>query len=426
MSPRFVLSHPDITTGFVREAGTGLRRAGWSCDAVTHLIDTPDASWRKALCAGAKSVGIDLDREFRRRTLVDSPWNSVDTFPVWELLRVASLRARMDRRLSDMIFQQAINSLERRTSRALQRNATHVYAYEFSARATFEVAAQRGIGRIYELPSPEYNFVEELLAGEAMLMPELNEPEDAYFARKRIERLAWRQREWELADLVIVNSQFTLDTFARAGYDTGKVRVVRYGAPAVAAAETPSAPANDGQPLKCLWAGTFSVRKGAHYLLEAWKQLPRGHDLQLDIYGAWALPERFRRDLPASIRFHGSIPQTELFQRYREADILVFPTLCDGFGMVVTEAFAKGLPVITTDRAGAADLVRQEENGLIVPAGHAAGLASALDWCRANRPALRAMRGAALETARRRPWSVYSDELALAIAQAFGLSSARQ
>ena len=423
MSPRFVLSHPDITTGFVRQAGVGLHRAGWSCDAITHLIDRPNAWWRRALCAGARLVGIDLDREFRRRTLVDSPWNSIDTFPVWELLRVASLRARLDRRLSDMIFQRAINSLERRTCRRLQAHATHVYAYEFSARATFEAAAQRGIGRIYEIPSPEYNFVEELLAREMAMMPELHEPEDAYFARKRIERLAWRQREWELADLVIVNSQFTLDTFARAGYDTSKVRVVCYGAPEVAASEVASTSANRDRALKCLWAGTFSIRKGAHYLLEAWKLLPRGHQLELDIYGAWALPDRFRSDLPPSIRFHGSIPQSELFQRYREADMLVFPTLCDGFGMVVTEGFAKGLPVITTDRAGAADLVRQEENGLIVAAGNAASLASALDWCQVNRTSVRAMRAAALETARRRPWSVYSDELALAVGQSFGLST---
>ena len=45
----------------------------------------------------------------------------------------------------------------------------------------------------------------------------------------------------------------------------------------------------------------------------------------------------------------GSVPQPELFGAFEEADVLVFPTLADGFGMVVTEAFSRGLPVIATN-----------------------------------------------------------------------------
>jgi glycosyltransferase involved in cell wall biosynthesis len=118
---------------------------------------------------------------------------------------------------------------------------------------------------------------------------------------------------------------------------------------------------------------------------------------------------------------NGSIPQAELFQRYRAADLLIFPTLCDGFGMVIPEAFANGVPVITTDRAGAAELVRPGANGLIVPAGDAAALADALEWGLSHKAELAGMRSAALETARQRPWSAYRRELAGIVAQAFGL-----
>ena len=144
-------------------------------------------------------------------------------------------------------------------------------------------------------------------------------------------------------------------------------------------------------------------------------------DAELHVYGAWALPDRLRGDLPPSIHFHGAIPQSELFGRYAAADILVFPTLCDGFGMVVTEAFAHGLPVITTDRAGAADIVRHGENGLIVTGGDVAQLAVTMDWCVEHRAELSNMRLKALETAGNRPWLAYRDELAAAIASTFGL-----
>ena len=119
-----------------------------------------------------------------------------------------------------------------------------------------------------------------------------------------------------------------------------------------------------------------------------------------------------KRDLAPSIRVFSSVPRAELFERYRQADVLVFPTLCDGFGLVVTEAFAHGLPVITTTRAGAADLVRHGENGLIIPPGDAGALTEALEWCLTHRIELKAMRRAALETATRWQWCDFRQALA--------------
>ena len=415
---RFVLSHPDINTIFVREAGQAIREAGWYCRAVTGYVDRPEASWRRLLSVAGRMAGTDLDREFRRRLLKTSPWNAIDTFPLWELLRIAAIRAGADARFVDRLFHRGIHSLERRTIGALDPSTTGVYCYEYSAYESFEAATRLGIRKVYEVPSPEYDFVEQLLAAEMRAFPELRRHEEPYFERVKAERSKRRRKEWDLADLVVVNSTFTLKTFEQAGVDIGKVVVIPYGAPD--AVPEPANPSAMGRPFRFLWAGTFSIRKGAHHLLEAWRTM-RVTDAELDIYGAWTLPNWLRADLPPSIHFHGSIPQSELFRRYADADILVFPTLCDGFGMVVTEAFARGLPVITTDRAGAADIVGHGENGLIVAGGDVAKLAATLEWCVAHREDVAAMRPRALETARRRPWSSYRAELSSAIARAFEL-----
>lgn len=417
---KFVLSHPDLNTWFVREAGMALCEAGWRCSAVTAYVDRPERWWRRALARLGRAAGIDLDREFRRRLLKSSPWSSVDTSPGWELLRIAAIRAGVDVRAVDMLFHRSIHLLERRTIRALDGATTHVYCYEYSALDTFQAATRRGIRKIYEVPSPEYDFVERLLADEMSAFPELRSRTAPYFDRLRAERSERRRKEWDLADLVVVNSTFTLKTFQQAGRDVAKVVVVPYGAPpAIAEADRPPL---TGRPVRFLWAGTFSVRKGAHHLLDAWRLRRHQAEGELHIYGAWGLPERLRRDLPSSVRFHGAIPQSELFRRYAESDILVFPTLCDGFGMVVTEAFAHGLPVITTDRAGAADLVHPGKNGIIVPGGDVAKLASTLDWCVDHRAALLDMRPNALTTALGRPWATYRAELSESIADAFGLT----
>jgi glycosyltransferase involved in cell wall biosynthesis len=102
-------------------------------------------------------------------------------------------------------------------------------------------------------------------------------------------------------------------------------------------------------------------------------------------------------------------------QEYRAADALVFPTLCDGFGMVATEAWSQGLPVITTDRAGAADLLRPQRNGLLIQAGKADAIREALAWAMDHRGALRDMRVDALATAEQWQWQDYRSALVQAI-----------
>jgi len=102
-------------------------------------------------------------------------------------------------------------------------------------------------------------------------------------------------------------------------------------------------------------------------------------------------------------------------QHYRRSDLLLFPTLCDGFGMVATEAWSQGLPVLTTSHAGAADLLQPGENGLIVSPADSRALVVQLQWCLSHRRELRRMRAAAHATAAGWQWTDYRRTLAATI-----------
>jgi glycosyltransferase involved in cell wall biosynthesis len=118
------------------------------------------------------------------------------------------------------------------------------------------------------------------------------------------------------------------------------------------------------------------------------------------------------------VEFLGSIPRERLFERYRASDALVFPTLCDGYGMVISEAWSRGTPVITTDRAGAADLLNPGVNGITIKPANPDAISEAIDWCLRHRSELRAMRLAALETAARWQWSDYRELLSRTLREA--------
>jgi glycosyltransferase involved in cell wall biosynthesis len=111
--------------------------------------------------------------------------------------------------------------------------------------------------------------------------------------------------------------------------------------------------------------------------------------------------------LPSNIVMQGPVNRTRVLEEFLRSDLLIFPTLCDGFGLVVPEALSKGLPVLTTTRAGAADLIRDGENGVLVEAGSADDLLRGLVWAQSNRQRLASMRPAALETSQSHQWQDY-------------------
>ena len=406
---KIVLAHPGVGP-FVQQTARALMEADLLASYWTMFADQPDARWRRALVQLASLVDVNVERELRRRAIEEVPPALLRLAPGWELVRVLLTKMKVDPRIVDAVWEHGVVKFDREVASKALDKIEGIYGYEYSTLASFQEAKRRGLARIYEVPAPEHEFIENLIQREIQRMPELNDGKRTYFLARQKRRTERRRQEWDLAELVIVSSTFTRDTYAAAGFNVAKVRVVPLGAPEVylGGAEGGS---RESDPLRVLWAGAFSVHKGAHYALSAWKEIASKASASLDIYGTVRLTSTLMRGLPASIRVFSSIPRAELFEQYCQADVLLFPTLCDGFGMVVTEAFAHGLPVITTTQAGAADLVRHMENGLIIPPGDTQALTGALEWCLAHRRELKAMRRAAQQTAARWQWRDFRQTL---------------
>jgi glycosyltransferase involved in cell wall biosynthesis len=407
-----VISHPSVAP-FVQQAARALHESGQLKCLMTTVRDDPSSAAQRMVGAAGRLAGRDLPALFRRRAVTEVPIDRVESWPWGELLRLAAGAIDRDGRLTDFVWEKTESEFDRHVARKLGPDLTGVYGYEHSSLFTFERARDMGLRTAYDMPSPEPRYVQQILDNELDRFPELRTAYHRHTAKREERRIGHRRAEWHLADVVIAASHFTRQSFAAAGLDVGKVQVVPYGAPPVALREealgtdsTLNAPAN------FIWAGTFSIRKGAHYLLEAWRTGDFGRHARLKVFGTVALPEKALRPIPQGVEFGGSIPRFELMAHYRTSDALVFPTLCDGFGMVATEAWSRGLPVITTDRAGASEQLRDRQNGLLIRAGDARAIGEAIDWCLAHRGELRAMREAALETAAAWQWPDYRRSLA--------------
>jgi len=257
--------------------------------------------------------------------------------------------------------------------------------------------------------SPHHGAYRRWVEPEYVTFPEVDSDERRALSALAIARDQRRDDEAATADWVITGSSFTTRSLIEAGVSPAKILTVPLAGPP--AVDSSRLPAKAPAVTRFVYVGPVSVRKGAHYLLSSWKKVARP-GMELHFYGKMLLPEHVWRAAQSgpggdSIVFHGSIPSRELSRVYLDGSVLVLPTLCDGYGLVVSEALSHGLPVITTTNAGAADAVDNGGTGFVIPPADEEALTAAMRWCTENPRSLFAMRGPALEAARSRTWKEF-------------------
>lgn len=397
-----LLAHPG-NGPFVQHAARALHEAGLLAGYATTFAYEPDSTLGRALRIGLRPLFTNPARELARRRIDEVPPELVLTTPLPELLRMLALKLRLGPVVGDMVWEQGERWFSRHVARRYATRASAVYSYEHVALEPFIAAKARGGLCIYDQPIAHHATLSAILDEEYALFPEAQTDYDAHLRANAARRHARMAEELQLADLVVVGSSFTRASLLRAGVPLERIAVIPYGSPPVDAAPAPRRPG----PLIFLSAGSQSLRKGTHYLLEAWRQLHPGLEAELWLVGHMALPPRLLRGLPDNVVIKPSLPRAELDMLYRRATALVFPSLCEGFGQVISEAMARGLPVITTPNTAGPDLITHGRDGLLVPVRDPASLAEAMQWCLDHPAALAELGRAALERAAAWQWADY-------------------
>jgi len=398
---KILFSHPGVGI-FVQQAARALYEADCLDSYLTSFYYNPDSIIQRSVSNFNNKIKINLNR----REIKEVPISYVKGLPYYELLRVLASKTDKSGILTDKLHELSINKFDKWVSANLHNNLDAVYCYEYNSLNTLIEAKRKGLFTIYEIPSPEHNYVHNLMKNEIKEYPELDSDYFKYTSALLKERTEKRRKEFKLADLIIVNSSFTKKSFDNCGIDTNKIRIVPLGCPEIKRNNLSYERSNS---LKLLWAGTFSIRKGAHYLLRSMKEL-KDWNIKLDIYG--------KLDLPAgllinnnNINIKGSVPRDDLMKIMGDYDFLIFPTLCDGFGMVITEALSNGLPVITTNKAGASDLITDGHNGFIIDSHDSDPITKKLLWCSKNKKKSFEMRKNALNSAEKWQWQDFREKL---------------
>ena len=214
------------------------------------------------------------------------------------------------------------------------------------------------------------------------------------------------EAEYALADLIVCNSDYSRDSFLAAGFEPGRVVALPLGC----ATELFQPAVRRPERFTALFVGRNRYEKGLLDVLEAARGLQPGSRLFLS-GSPDAISLAHVAGLDAEVEFLGPITMQRMPDVYRQASVFVFPSLSDGFGLVVPEAMASGLPVVVSDHTGAADLVTDGVDGFVVPAGDADAIADRLRLLEQDPDLVARMGSRARVTAVANGWTRYQQRL---------------
>jgi glycosyltransferase involved in cell wall biosynthesis len=273
-----------------------------------------------------------------------------------------------------------------------------VVAYENSALYTFQAAKKIGAACILDAAS--------------LHRIDADQRHQVRFSRAYKSRVDFRKdMEVGLADCIFTTSDLAAQSYVANVRSSIRVKPILLGVdiehfkPSIHQIASNS----ERELFNFVFVGVAGRRKGFDLLLDAAEQLLE-QGLTFRILLAGIIDRSLfagRRRVCQAICDYGMIGHNQLVSVLRNAHCLILPSRFDSFGMVVPEAMACGLPVIVSDMVGAKQLVKDGQNGFVVPAGNVEALANRMRWFVENKKSLNYMSLAARVTSEQVSWTQY-------------------
>jgi glycosyltransferase involved in cell wall biosynthesis len=307
--------------------------------------------------------------------------------------------------LADRCVFQRDAGFDRWVARRFVRDCDMYWGFQGSCLESLQAARERGIRAIAEFATAHVTKAREVLSREAERHPEWSATISNFhfpdWYRQRLEA------EPHAAEICIAASQFTVRSLEEAGVAPDRIQLLPLGADLdqFRCRRRP-----EKGPFRILFVGGVGQRKGVKYLLQAFDRI-RGRGMELTLAGP--LPADLRPLTPyrERIRLTGRLDQAAVVEEMHRAHVLVLPSVFEGFGLVIAEAMATGMPVIASTHSAGPDVIREGIDGFVLEPDDVDGLAERLNRLQSDRRQAVEMGLRAAERAREFSWEAHAERV---------------
>ena len=297
---------------------------------------------------------------------------------------------------------------------ALADSIDVIHVWPLGALRTLAVAQRLGIPTVMERPNAHSRFAQEAVRAEGKRIGVELPPGHEHAYNDDI--LRQEEEEYRRSFRLLCPSDFVQKTFRDQGYASEHLLRHIYGYDQ-ATYFPPPEPRQASRGLTALFVGVCAVRKGVHFALEAWLNSPAHRDGKFLIAGEF-LPA-YEAKL-AHLLSHPSVQvlghRMDVPELMRKSDILLLPSIEEGFGLVCTEAMGSGCVPLVSDAC--TDLCMHMENALVHHVGDVAALTEHISLLHGKPELLQTLRSNGLKLAPNITWTAAGVKLVEAYAQA--------
>lgn len=406
--PKIIVFHPGKQHSF--RIATALKKEGLLYKYITTVYDKK-SSWLMQF------IKLFLNEENRRRAmnrnsklLDDDDIVLFSTFISFLLL----LAVRIDKRkhfarwLNDYVsrrFQQKVAIY------AIKHNVDVVIGYDANCALCFDILRKKApqIKRVMDNAAPNRNYLYKIYNENWDKCGPFVKTFEAYKYLHDKENAQKYAEEIKKAQFHIVASGFSKKSLLYEGVPDKNIFIIPYGV------ETERFMYFDREYqagfLNLLFIGEVNQRKGIYQICEAAKRI-NNPNIQFNIVGAgYEAMEQLFIPYKQFVNFHGTAYFDSMKLHLKENHVLLFPSMGDGFGLVLLEAMAAGMPVIASKNCAGPDLVIDGENGFLINVCDVNELIEKIMYCYKNINTIAGMGMCARKVAHTFTWSNYNKHI---------------
>lgn len=356
--------------------------------------------------------------KLNKRRSKDIPDNNVImTKTFWGLVYLAIYKLPISRKYINRIYCHMNDVFGKKVANyAIKYKFDAVIMYDTTSNVCFNILKQKAphIKRILDvsIANPffiKHNFIQDIReTGDDSLKKEQIKLWDEKYMKRCNE-------EMKLSQYFIVASNMSKRSLMFSNINPSMISIIPYGVNSKIFQYKNKEINNE--KLRLIYVGRINYRKGLHHLLKVIKERFKADEIDITLVGYCSPNNPFLQkygNIP-NIRFAGFVDHNTLASFYRNSDVFVFPTLGEGYGLVILEALSCGLPCIVSDLAGGDDAIQNGQNGFVFKAGDDNELYEKINWFLKHREELPILSKNSKESSQYFTWERYYDNLHIAL-----------